>query len=183
MKVLKGLHEKKLEDWLAIPDYKLEIELSNAVYKGVPLKGVIDKVEVYKDYANVVDYKTGKFKKEKLYNNTEDADGIGGDYWRQLVFYKILLSSDNKYNLNMVEGRIDYIEPDKQSKKFKSEAVKVTTEDMQLVGEQIVKMYQDIHNYQFDTSCEDKSCRWCNFATEHYKTQPQELKPGQVFDV
>ena len=182
-KVLKGLYEEKLEEWLAIPNYKLEIELSNAVYKGVPLKGVIDKVEVFKDYVNVVDYKTGKYKKEKLYSNTEDADGIGGDYWRQLVFYKLLLGSDNKYNLNMVEGRVDYIEPEKQSKKFKTEAVQVTPEDMQIVGEQIVNMYDAIHKYKFDTSCDDKACKWCNFATEHYETRPQEMKPGQVFDV
>jgi DNA helicase-2/ATP-dependent DNA helicase PcrA len=172
-KVLKDYHTEKIEEWLDIPDYKLEIELSNAVYKGVPLKGVIDKVEVYKDHANVVDYKTGSHKREKLKDNNSDAEGIGGDYWRQLVFYKILLSSDNKYNINMVEGRIDYIEPDKKSKKFHKEAVNVTAEDIEHVGRQIVDMYDAVHAYKFDTTCEDKECRWCNFATEHYKTQLQ----------
>ena len=83
----------------------------------------------------------------------------------------------------MATGRIDYLEPDKFKKEFKSETVEVTPEDMQHVGSQIAQMYDAIHKYQFDTSCEDQDCRWCNFATEHYKTQPQEMKPGHVFDV
>lgn len=144
---------------------------------------MIDKVEVYKDHVNVIDYKTGNYKKDKLMNSSLDPEGIGGDYWRQLVFYKILLSSDNKYNINMATGRIDYLEPDKFKKEFKSETVEVTPEDMQHVGSQIAQMYDAIHKYQFDTSCEDQDCRWCNFATEHYKTQSQEMKPGHVFDV
>jgi len=184
LKVLTGLHKEKMEDWLAIPDYKLEVKLNNAAYKGVPLKGVIDKVEIFKDHINVVDYKTGSFKTDKLKSSSADAKGIGGDYWRQIVFYKMLLDSDNKYNWTMSSGRIDYLEPDKYKKNaFITKSVNVTAEDIQEVGKQIENMYAAINKYEFDKTCEDEKCRWCNFTSEHYKTRPQELKPGQVFDV
>ena len=184
LKILAGLHEEQLEKWLAVPSYKLEVKLNNAIYKGVPLKGVIDKVEIYQNHVNVIDYKTGRYNPEKLKSSTKDKNKVGGDYWRQLVFYKMLLMSDNKYGWAMSSGRIDYLEPDKYKKEFKSKAIEVTTEHLETVGQQIVDMQTAVKNYAFDTTCEDDKCRWCRFAAENYDLPRTKMDDkGQVYDL
>ena len=169
---LKTIHSEKLEEWLSVPNYGLEAELSNAVYKGVPLVGFIDKVEIYKDHVTVVDYKTGSYKSDRLRQPSE-KDANGGDYWRQIVFYKMLLDSDKKHGWVMSSGKIDYIEPDRKSGAFTTKEIAVSQEDMQFVGEQITETMEKIKAYEFDKTCEDKDCRWCNFVENNYVGKPR----------
>lgn len=165
---LKSLHEDKMEAWLAVPDYGLEADLKNAQYKGVPLKGVLDKVEIYPTHVNVVDYKTGKHKAEKIKRPSEKLPA-GGDYWRQIVFYKMLLDSDKKNNWSMASGKIAYVEPDRKTSKFQDVQIDVTPEDLRQVGEQVTDTYNKIKAYEFNKTCEDKNCQWCNFVDNNYK--------------
>jgi DNA helicase-2/ATP-dependent DNA helicase PcrA len=56
------------------------------------LKGKLDKIEFNGRDALIVDYKTGdpeKSKEKFARPNTKNPNG--GDYWRQAVFYKIML--------------------------------------------------------------------------------------------
>jgi len=165
---LEKLYNDQLEAWLAVPKYALEEELAHAVYKGVPLKGFIDKVEVFKDHVNVVDYKTGKYRPEKL-RRPNDKDEKGGDYWRQIVFYKMLLDSDTKNGWKMATGKISFIEPDRKSGEFATKEFAVLPEDLQVVGQQITETYENIKAYKFDQTCEDADCRWCNFTNNNYE--------------
>lgn len=164
---LEKLFNEQLEAWLDVPKYALEEELAHAVYKGVPLKGFIDKVEVYKDHVNVVDYKTGKYKSDRL-RRANDKDPIGGDYWRQIVFYKMLLDSDTKNGWKMAAGKISFIEPDRKTGDFTTKEFAVLPEDLLTVGQQITETYEKIKAYEFDKTCEDVDCRWCNFTTNNY---------------
>ena len=168
---LEKLYKDQLDEWLKVPKYALEEELSHAVYKGVPIKGFIDKVEVFKDHVNVVDYKTGKYRSEKLRASSE-KDPVGGDYWRQIVFYKMLLDSDSKNGWKMAAGKISFIEPDRKSGDFTTKEFAVLEEDLQVVGQQITETYENIKAYKFDTTCEDEACRWCNFADNNYRLKP-----------
>ncbi len=172
---LEKLYNEQLEEWKAIPQHALEEELSHAVYKGVPIKGFIDKVEIFKNHVNVVDYKTGKYRSEKLRRPSEN-DPNGGDYWRQIVFYKMLLDSDTKNGWKMAAGKISFIEPNRKTGEFTQKEFAVLQEDLQTVGEQITDTYEKIKAYKFDNTCDDADCRWCNFTTENYKlrTEPKE---------
>lgn len=89
---------------ILIPHKVVNIEFNaKATLDGIPLKGFIDKVEYYENEITLVDYKTGDYKsdytKKKLLSMEDDKEDIGGDYWRQAMFYKILLDNDknNKY--------------------------------------------------------------------------------------
>lgn len=177
--ILKDLHKEQLEAWLQVPNYGIETPINNAQYKGIPLKGVLDKVEIHKDHVNVVDYKTGKQKPEKIKRKSDKPEDIGGDYWRQLVFYKLLLDSDKKHNWNMVAGKVQYLEPDQYSKKFVTKEVLITSEDLQTVGTQIVETFEAIKSYKFDTTCTDQKCKWCQFATENYPMMAVEAGDGK----
>ena len=74
------------------------------------------KIEFLEIGVNVVDYKTGLPEKgiQKL-NPPNDKNPNGGDYWRQLVFYKILLDSYQLKKWNMVSGEIDFLLKDEKN--------------------------------------------------------------------
>lgn len=165
---LEKLYDDRIGEWVALPDFALEEELSHAEADGVPIKGFLDKVEIRKPYVHVVDYKTGKAKngKAKL-RPPSDKNPDGGDYWRQLVFYKILLESDKKHNWIMQSAEIDFIEPDKDTGEFTREKLIVSEDDMQFVKNQIRQVYDRIKAYDFDKGCGEEDCRWCRFIEEN----------------
>ncbi|MDE3252299.1 MAG: ATP-dependent helicase, partial [Bacteroidota bacterium] len=88
--VLTNYYAEYIHRWNKI--VAVERTIRNVVVKGVPLKGKLDKLEFNGKDVNVVDYKSGDIDKarEKL-KPPHDKDPNGGDYWRQAVFYKILI--------------------------------------------------------------------------------------------
>ncbi|NNE26925.1 MAG: ATP-dependent helicase [Saprospiraceae bacterium] len=168
-KVMHAIHEEKAEQWFGVSKMALEEKIDHAEYQGVPLKGFLDKVEIYDHHVHVVDYKTGKFKYStaKL-KPPSDRDSNGGDYWRQLVFYKILLDSDKKHNWHMDKGAIEYIEPDTKTGEFKYHEAVITQDQIDTVGQQIVETFENIKAYQFDKTCAEDDCAWCNFVQDNY---------------
>ena len=126
----------------------------------IRLTGVLDKIEfVDGNIVNVVDYKTGKPKtKNDILGNTRTSDGA---YFRQLVFYKILLDRFENGKFNMQEGIIDFIEPDDKGKQHK-EAFEISKEDTdKLVGE-IKRVAGEILNLTFwNKRCGEKDCVFC----------------------
>jgi DNA helicase-2/ATP-dependent DNA helicase PcrA len=98
----------------------IERNIKNIVMDGVPLKGKLDKLEFIGKDVNVVDYKTGDVDKAKdRLSAPNDKNPDGGDYWRQAVFYKILVDNHNR-KWNVVSTEFDFIEPDKK-KNFRKE--------------------------------------------------------------
>lgn len=174
-KTLTALHKVKIEKWSKVPSFALEKNLNHSEYQGIPIKGVLDKVEIFKDYVNVVDYKTGnalsQYTKAKLRGPT-DKKPLGGDYWRQLVFYKILIDSDTRHSWNMETGEIEFIEPERNTENFTTDQKYISPEDIVIVGNQIVETKKAISEYKFDTTCEDPECMWCNFIKDNYTINP-----------
>src|SRR5690606_18865235 len=110
----------------------------------------------YEKTAHVIDYKTGSPDRgrKKLTRPDPNADEnasyekrLGGDYWRQIVFYKLLTTLSNSITWNMEVGEIDFIEAeegeDGVSKLFVSE------EDIQTVVGQIKQAEAGIKGKQF----------------------------------
>lgn len=146
-------------------DAEVEREFRNIEVFGVPLTGVIDKIEFIKnDVLNVVDYKTGRYRSEKVQPPNE-KNPLGGDYWRQVVFYKILLENYRNYQWKVVSGTIEYLEPYKN--KIKIEAISTSDKDVKVVKEQITNTYKRIQKHDFFTGCGKEKCHWCNFAHDH----------------
>ena len=130
---------------------------------GVPLKGKLDKLEFIGKDANVVDYKTGDVDKarERLCPPSEKNPN-GGDYWRQAVFYKILVDNHNR-KWNVVSTEFDFIEPDKR-KKYRKERIFITPGDVTTVRQQIKMAWEKIQQHDFYTGCGKNDCHWCNFV-------------------
>ena len=165
-KTLDKIYDDRVEKWFDVPKMALEEEISHTEVKGIPIKGFLDKVEIYDKYVHVVDYKTGKVSPAKT-KEPSDKYPNGGDYWRQLVFYKILLDSDTKHNWNMTSAEIDYLEPDRSTGKFSNVVYNVNRKDIDIVTQQIVEVFENIKNHKFDKGCGEDDCYWCNFVEEN----------------
>jgi DNA helicase-2/ATP-dependent DNA helicase PcrA len=53
--------------------------------------------------------------KERL-RGPSDKDPNGGDYWRQAVFYKLLVDNYEQKGWKAISTEFDFIEPDKKKK-------------------------------------------------------------------
>jgi len=160
--VLTNYYDANIISWNKV--MLAETNIRNVVIKGVPLKGKLDKIEFDGKSVNVVDYKTGDIDKARpKLKPPHDKDPNGGDYWRQAVFYKILIDNYPSKDWEAVSATFDFIEPDKQGT-YKQEKVVVTPGDIATVTHQIETVWQKIKNKEFYTGCGKNECHWCNFV-------------------
>jgi DNA helicase-2/ATP-dependent DNA helicase PcrA len=88
----------------------------------------------------------------------------GGDYWRQAVFYKILVDNYETKQWNVVSTEFDFIEPDKK-KNYQKMKVVITPEDIATVKElNQNSVGKDTAKEIFYTGCGKEDCHWCNFV-------------------
>lgn len=159
--VLSNYYDKYINSWHRVT--AVERSIRNVVVGGVPLKGKLDKLEFNGKLVNVVDYKTGDYLKAKpklLPPNEKDPNG--GDYWRQAVFYKILVDNESR-GWQAVSTEFDFVEPDKK-KVYHKEKVIITPADITTVTQQIVTVWQKIRDRDFYTGCGKEDCHWCAFV-------------------
>ncbi len=160
--VLTSYYDANINSWNKV--MLAETNIRNVVVKGVPLKGKLDKIEFDGKSVNVVDYKTGDIDKARpKIKPPNDKDPNGGDYWRQAVFYKILIDNYPSKDWEAISATFDFIEPDKQGV-YKQEKVVVTPQDIATVTHQIETVWQKIKNKEFYTGCGKNECHWCNFV-------------------
>jgi DNA helicase II / ATP-dependent DNA helicase PcrA len=133
------------------------------VINGVPLKGKLDKLEFDGKSVNVVDYKTGD--PDKAIPKTKgpsEKDPNGGDYWRQAVFYKLLVDNFARKGWKAESMEFDFIEPDKK-KNYRKEKIVITPADITTVTQQITAAWEKIQKREFYTGCGKEDCHWCHF--------------------
>jgi DNA helicase-2/ATP-dependent DNA helicase PcrA len=160
--VLKNYYDKNINGFNKI--VAIERTIRNVVIQGVPIKGKLDKLEFDGKSVNVVDYKTGDPDKAiSKIKGPNDKEPNGGDYWRQAVFYKILVDNNGQKDWKAVSIEFDFIEPDKK-KNYRKEKLLITAPDITTVTEQIKTTWQKIQNREFYTGCGKADCHWCNFV-------------------
>jgi len=160
--VLNNYYDKYIDSFNQV--VTVERTIRNVVVKNVPLKGKLDKLEFDGRNVNVVDYKTGDIEKakEKLMPPNEKEPN-GGDYWRQAVFYKILVDNYEQKDWKVISTEFDFIEPDKK-KNYRKEKLVISPEDITTVTQQIQEAWVKIQNREFYTGCGKEDCHWCNFV-------------------
>ncbi len=160
--VLANYYDKYIHHFNRI--VAIERSIRQVVLKGVPLKGKLDKLEFDGKSVNVVDYKTGD--PDKAIPKTKgpsEKDPNGGDYWRQAVFYKILVDNYEQKDWKVISTEFDFIEPDKK-KNYRKEKILINDADITTVTQQIITTWEKIQNRDFYTGCGKEDCHWCNFV-------------------
>ena len=100
----------------------------------ITIAGKIDRMDGEGNHVTVIDYKTGKAKSEnEIRGLTKDADG---GYYRQLVFYKLMLERDGRYGMD--KGALHFVEPNDSGKIVIREFV-ITSEEVKELEREITE--------------------------------------------
>ena len=162
--VLGNFYDTHVNAWPTVTLVELNVK---AVMDDIPLKGQLDKLEFSGREVNVVDYKTGDPDKAlpKLKPPGEKIPD-GGDYWRQAVFYKILLDNAPSRNWEVVSTEFEFVEPDGK-KQYIRRKVPITPADIGTVKSQVRRVWERVQARDFYTGCGKPDCHWCNFVKEN----------------
>ncbi|MGN7783616.1 ATP-dependent helicase [Niabella sp. 22666] len=164
--IIPAYYKKYINSWNKV--VSVETNIKGVVVDGVPLKGKLDKLEFNGKEVNVVDYKTGNVDNAlpKL-KAPGEKNPDGGDYWRQAVFYKILLDNYELKDWRVVSTEFDFIEPDSNNN-FQKLKVVIEPNDVTTVKNQIKTVWDKIQAKDFYKGCGKADCHWCNFVKDNY---------------
>lgn len=160
---LKAFYRKHAKKWSK--NAKIELRITNVEIEGVPVVGVIDRLDYLPDMkVHIVDYKTSKPKAEHLRKPTPKKPE-GGNYWRQLIFYKLLFENYKNTEYRAISAEISYLEPDK-SGEYLNPSLTFSPKEIDAVRVLIKEAYAKIMAQDFYKGCGKPECNWCNFVRE-----------------
>lgn len=174
--ILPKYYNRYKDEWQKNTIFNLEKNFHHIEYKGIPIKGKLDRINFNGRQAHVIDFKTGKWEegKKKCVGPVaiKDTDEYtqGGDYWRQMVFYHLLIEYDSKREWTMNTGEMDFVEPNKHDEFYKHQFT-ITPNDVEIVANQIKNTYKSIKNHEFEKGCGEEYCQWCNFVKYYLKKE------------
>lgn len=130
----------------------------------IKLHGKLDAVVEYDDKIYVFDYKTSTSK------NINEIKGLiknsNGDYFRQLIFYKILLEENQKYKNKNIEPALVFVKPDSKGK-CSIVNIDITKEDIIRVNKEIENLLNSVWDGKFLTDkCTDTNCNFCKYKSK-----------------
>lgn len=181
IKLLTEYHASQMADLRTDVKIEAEYKIYKVIVEGVPLLGNIDKIEINGTKCKVVDYKTGSPDRAltKELSPPSDDNPYGGNYWRQMVFYYLLISHyPQTKGYTMTEGVFEFIEKNREDKYVKF-TVPILEQDIYLLKRQIKEVYARIMNFEFDKGCGKEDCYWCNFSKRYSLSKPFSLIPQE----
>lgn len=161
--IIESYFQKRMSSW----DTRREAEViipNIALKEGVFLNGKIDMIEINKDKTiTVYDFKTGKSKsRNAIMGMTQNKDG---SYFRQLVFYKMLLDAYKHGTYAMNQGVIEFVESSIEGD-IKQEVFTITKDDVERVQKEIGDMKTALSTLSFwNKKCDDKDCEYCAYQS------------------
>ena len=159
-RLLTNLFEHYIPDSLKGKNVYLEKELRVKLGDKYSINGIIDKLEFDNDLIRVVDYKTGSAQRgiEEL--------AVGRDYWRQAVFYNILLENSSEIDTTgkRIETQYIFLDDDDAKEGYSIHTVNVTKENMDLVLTQIQEFWDKVNVADFTGGCGKDDCDYCRLG-------------------
>jgi DNA helicase-2/ATP-dependent DNA helicase PcrA len=143
------------ENWVeAHLDFKVHKETIN-----LKIHGRLDSVIENGDDLLVFDYKTTEGKSEnEIKGLTKNSKG---DYFRQLVFYSILLQNSHRFKNKKASYSLVFIKPNK-SGQCPTVTLSVSKSDREEVLSQIQRLLDSVWSGDlFSSRCFDRSCKFC----------------------
>ncbi len=163
LEYLRRIHVEQIPYWRKRA--VVERRIDRTELDGVPLTGTLDKIEwLDNGTIRIVDYKTGTPDLRRVAPPDERLP-YGGEYWRQLAFYKILLENARIYPETVGKTAVSWLEPDRRGT-FPVAEVQFTGEEIRFVENLIREVYSAIQDRQFSTGCGQEDCVWCRMHRE-----------------
>lgn len=125
----------------------------------LPVHGKLDAVVETADAVEVFDYKTRQAMSiQAVKGETKDSSG---DYWRQLIFYKLLLSDDHRWRTKQVNPSLVFVSPDKKGR-CPVMSLPVTGQDTAALKGYIQLLVDSVWSGSaVSSSCGERDCQWC----------------------
>ncbi len=139
-------------------EFSITVPLSVPGLGDIPLTGKLDRLDLRDDgTVAVIDYKTGKARSDNdIKGLTKSSDG---GYYRQLVFYKLLLDRDGRYDMR--EAALHFVEPDEKGKCVIRTFAITSAEVAALEAELVAAAQKIADGSAFATPCDPGSCDYC----------------------
>ena len=134
----------------------LNTKVDLSAVSDVEINGKIDKIECEEGIIRLIDYKTGKAgnAKDKLVPPSE-KEPLGGDYWRQAVFYYVLLTNAG-IDISDKEILVKYVfveDSNNEDGFSETEDIRITPKEVDIVLDQIKESIMKIKQGDFNSGC------------------------------
>ena len=125
----------------------------------IPIHGKMDAIVDTKDEVAVFDYKTRQaLSVNAIKGETKSSDG---SYFRQLVFYRMLLSSDPRWRTRKVIPSLVFVSPDEKGR-CPTVTLPIAEEDIAQVKGEIKSLIESVWSGAIAYArCDDAGCEWC----------------------
>jgi DNA helicase-2/ATP-dependent DNA helicase PcrA len=161
---LKRYYRKNISSWPR--KTRAEYAIRNVEIEGVPLTGIVDRLDWVEDQqVRIVDYKTGTPSEKKVKPPTPSRP-YGGTYWRQLYFYQLLYQQSDISQHPARQGVISFLDPDKDGELVEY-TIEFEAEHTNFIRQLIFETYQKIMDQQFFEGCNEPNCIWCQFLKKN----------------
>ena len=159
----------------------VEYKVRHCELDGIPLTGTIDLL-TFSDAttAKIFDYKTGRADAKKLRRPTASAP-LGGSYYRQLVFYKLLYENHRVLSRVVKEGEILFLDPNQRGN-YLQQSIHITTKDVDHLKTLIQQTYARIQAQDFYDGCGESYCQWCNFVQRNELVDSLKVEVIELLD-
>ncbi|MCC6643785.1 ATP-dependent helicase, partial [Candidatus Peregrinibacteria bacterium] len=131
---------------------------------GIAITGKIDKIEPSSDHhtLTITDFKTGNA------DTGTQKVSHGGDYWRQVIFYKILCDNSPRFarefpNTQTSIGQIEFLEKSRSKKVYLNPTVPLDKSSIDEVIENIRFVHTQINALEFEKIPQGEECQKCPF--------------------
>ena len=162
--VANALENHFATDGVVMTDKWIDTTLSVNTDKekmNLTLHGQMDTIVDQDKNVLVFDYKTREAMSENaIKGNTKDSDG---NYFRQLVFYKMLLSLNHSYKSKNIEPALVFIKPDDKGR-CQTITLPIELGDEEQVKREIETLVQSVFSGKFiSDKCDDPKCQYCAY--------------------
>lgn len=167
------------QQWRHTQSFEFEKKYKESFYNTVPISGQIDRIDRFEKNITVIDYKTGSAAEvKKKTAPPSEKEPTGSSYWRQMVFYAILLDQQSEFKNLEMTTKFYFVQ--KHQDKFETAQITPTQGDKELVGDMIVDTYNKIKNKIFTPGCGDEHCNWCQYINSGAIVRIQESEDDQI---
>ena len=125
----------------------------------LPIHGKLDAIVESGQEVHVFDYKTRRgMSVNKIKGETKDSSG---DYFRQLVFYRILLGDDPRWKRRKITPALVFVSPDEKGR-CPIVAIPIAVADIEAVKKEIQSVIASVWGGAIAAArCGDRECPWC----------------------
>ena len=125
----------------------------------LPIHGKLDAIVEATGEVGVFDYKTRRaMSVNSIKGLTTDGSG---DYFRQLVFYKLLLQDDPRFRTRRISPALVFVKPDDKGR-CPIISLPIEPADIEAVKKNIQSVIESVWSGAIASArCDDPDCEWC----------------------